>query len=288
MKNKIISICTSIILTINAYGAMEISINEVSKKIEKISLEDQIVLKTFFRKLLCPFAYTLFGDKPISTECFELNKENPDILARPSSEGYKIWKKHAHLFPSNNFLFLFYEDVEDNYCEITLINKQAVQEIFEQHRTKFIDVLGRKMNAEKLLDLLIQKQSLWNTPLRHRDDLIGILLGFGKTNAELFQKRSEILGRVDVIKKKRTEPSPGYNSIDQELEALNTTFQVSNSGRKASLNYISLPGFAKDCNHPETQALMHKYKAQRKYITQCYSNGNILETTLQQLLYRDR
>ena len=125
---------------------------------------------------------------------------------------------------------------------------------------------------------------MWETPLRHRDDLIGILLGFGKINAELFQKRNEILGKREAIKKKRTEPSPGFSSIDQELDALNTTLGASPSKRRSSLNYISLPSFAMDQHHPETRALMQKYRLQRNYITQCYSKGNVLETTLQRLL----
>lgn len=272
MKNIIISICAWMVYVIHAHASLE-----------QISPNDQVVLTEFFRKLLCPFAYTLFGDKPVSTECFEINKESPDILRRPSYEGYRTWKKYVHLFPSKNYLFLFYEDIEDNYCEITLVNKQAVREAFEQNREKFIDVLGPKMDAEKLLDMIVQKKSLWKTPFRYREDLIGILLGFGKINAELFQKRNEILGKGPVIKKKRTEPSPGYASIDEELEALNTTLRVSNFTGKASLKYINLPGFVKDCNHPETQALIRKYKAQRKNITKRYSKGNILEVTLQQL-----
>jgi hypothetical protein len=258
---------------------------EVEEKIQNISSEDRKTLEDFFRNLLFlqGFAYTLFGDKPISVECFDLNNAEKPELFRTSSCGYKTWEKYVHLFPQRSYVFLFYEDADKDLCEITLINKKAFRQIFDAHQEKFAKFFGSEINSDKLLDLLVQKRSLWNTLMKDRDDLIGILLGYGKINAELFQKRSEILRRKKGIKKKRVEPSPGYHSIDEEHKVLDASLQSFSQEGRFSLHYMHLPGFAADYNRADTVQLKKKYIEQRKWITQRYSQGKVLEITLQQL-----
>ena len=57
--------------------------NQTEEKIQSISSEERKILKEFFKKLLFThgFAYTLFGDKPISVDWFDLdNPKNPQHL----------------------------------------------------------------------------------------------------------------------------------------------------------------------------------------------------------------
>lgn len=253
--------------------------------IEKIPAYDRRILDDFFRNLLFhyEFAYTLFGDKPISTETFDYDdNEKPDLF-RSSSIGYKTWQKYVHLFSMSNYIFLFYEDSINKVHEITLINKKAFKDIVNQNHAKFASCFSSSITADKLLDLLIERQSLWNTPMQHRDDLIGILLGFGVCNADLFQKRKELTMSNTGIRKKRTKPSPGYPSPETELEAIECSLQPFSNEGKIPLTYMRLPGFKADPKNPETKKLKQKYAAQRKMITQHYMKGDVLRLTCEKL-----
>ena len=259
--------------------------SHLSASIQSISREDVKVLEFFFQNLLFQrgFAYTLFGNKPMSTEYYDREDPNKPQLLLSSAEGYKMWEKYAHLFPSREHIFLFYEDIQENIYEITLINKRAFHQVVAENEEKFAAFFGPEINSEKLLNLLIQKRSLWNTPMKDRDDLIGILLGFGRHNAELFQKRSEIESCRMRLTKYRTTPSLGYHSVEEELEALNAALQSFCGEGRITLNYARLPGFAADLNHDETRQLKKNYAQQRKLITRRYSRRNALEITLEQL-----
>lgn len=260
--------------------------SEVIERIQTIPLKDRERIEKLFRDHLFfyEFAYTLFGDKPVSSGCFDRKHEETPELFCIQPDGYLAWEKYAHLFPSKNYLFLFFEDMEADCYELTLINKQAFRRIVDKHREKFADVFGPDIHPEKLLNLLVQKRSLWNTPMRGRPDLIGILLGYGKTNAELFQKRSEILMSNPGIKKRRTQPSQSFDSIDEELNFLNASLKSFSNEGKVSLYFMHLPGFVACHQHEETVQLKQKYIQQRKYITQHYARRKVLETTLEQLM----
>jgi hypothetical protein len=255
---------------------------EAEKVYANISIEDREVLEHFFRNLLFyqGFAYTLFGDKPISIEVFDLDNPKKPSLFRYSCQGCKTWEKYVPFLPKNNFIFLFCEYPEHDFCEISLINKRAFYQVVKEHQKEFRSFLGTN-DAEEVLQLLIQKQSLWNTPLKNRDDLIGLLLGYGKNNPQLFQKRREIRGIE--LKKKRTTPSPGYASVEEELKALNASLKSFSSEEKFTLNYLRLPGFVVDQSLPETNLLKKKYIKQRKFITEQYAKKNLLEVTLKRL-----
>lgn len=258
---------------------------EMKEKILSIPPEELQVLEKFFHNLLFEreFAYTLFGDKPISSEYYDREDPSKPELFLNSAEGYKMCEKYAHLFLEQGHIFLFYEDHKENIYEITLINKKAFHQVVTEQKDKFAAFFGPEINSEKLLNLLIRKKSLWNTSLKDREDLIGILLGFGKHNAELFQKRNEIESYKLRLVRDRTEPSPGYHAINEELVALNATLQsFSNEGR-VTLNYMRLPGFTADPNHSETKQLKKKYSKQRKMISHLYSRRNALKITLDRL-----
>lgn len=272
-------------------SAFNTNLNALERKItaemimQEISPDDLSILEKFFRELLFfrELGYTLFGDKPISTEYFDLeNPHKPDLYSI-SSVGYLTWEKYAPLFPQKNYLFLFYVDQDKEICELTLINKKAFHQIVNENSAKFTAFFGPQITSEKLLNLLIQKRSLWNTPMKDRDDLIGILLGYGKTNSELFQKRSEIWGKKLKLSKNRTKPSSGYLSVAEEQKALSDRLRpFSNEGR-ITLNYMRLPAFVADGNHQESIKLKKKYTEQRKNITQRYSHKNVLKVTFERL-----
>lgn len=250
--------------------------------LDQIVEEDRIILETFFRDLLFSngFAFTLFGDKPISINEYDIDKSK---LFSNSSVGYETWNKYSSLLPNSNYLFVFHENKISCLFEITLINKSAVQKVVIQNKDKFLDFFGPEVSSDKLISLIIDNGSLWNTPLKDRDDLIGILLGYGRKNAELFQKRSELGLRKAGIKKSRTKPSPGYRSVKEELKAITRTLRPFDQSERSALFLMRLPGFVADSYSDETIDLKRKYTEQRKQITEVFSKGRVLEIVLEQL-----
>jgi hypothetical protein len=250
-----------------------------------IPSEDLEVLEEFFRDLLFlqGFAYTLFGDKPVSIENYDRdNPQKPDVFAT-SCKGYTAWKKYAHLFPQEHYIFVFHEPADKDTYEMTLINKKAFLQMVDKHKKKFSALLGPTITAEKLLSQLIQNGCLENTAIKNREDLIGILLGYGENNASLFQRRSEITGRISSIKRKDTTPTPGYCSTEDELKSLNARLRPFSNEQRKLLRYMHLPSFVADPNHQETIQLKKKYTQQRKQITQHFSHKNVLEMVFEQL-----
>jgi hypothetical protein len=250
-----------------------------------IPSEDLEVLKEFFRDLLFlqGFAYTLFGDKPVSIENYDRdNPQKPDVFAT-SCKGYTAWKKYAHLFPQEHYIFVFHEPTGKETYEMTLINKKAFLHMVDEHKNKFLALLGPAITAEKLLSQLIQNGCFENTAIKNREDLIGILLGYGENNASLFQRRSEIAGRIASLKKKDTTPTAGYCSTEDELKALNAHLRPFSNEQRKLLRYMHLPSFVADPNHQETMQLKKKYMQQRKQITQHFSHKDVLEVVFERL-----
>ncbi|MBS0653581.1 MAG: hypothetical protein JSR39_08695 [Verrucomicrobia bacterium] len=268
-------------ISINS-GNVEGQSGHINHDVFSIAEEDRAVLEAFFRDLLFSegFAFTLFGDKPISVN--EYDTDNSELFSK-SSAGYRTWSKYAPVLPESNYLFLFYENQMKGFFEITLINKRAVRKVFALNKDKFFNVFGSKISSDELISLIVEKGSLWNTAVKEREDIIGILLGYGRINAELFQKRSELGLRKGGIKKSRTKPSPGYRSTAEELKAISRMLRPFDPGKRNSLSFMSLPGFVADLSSNETILLKQKYTDQRKQITQKFAKGDILETVLEQL-----
>jgi hypothetical protein len=270
----------------------------VREKMLSIPAEELEQLKALFNYLFLQhgFAYTLFGDKPMSYDIILCESEG---LFQASKHQFSLWKKFADLFPSKNYFFLFCgsDQERNNKFEITLINKKAFNEVFENNRKKFIEVFGKNITAEKLLNLMIEKKSPWNTPMKDRDDLMGMLFGYGKVNAELYYRREELEKIQGVYKKNikslqmvmkniKTAPSSEYASVEEELHDIEERLSVCHRDN-AQLKVMALPRFAADHAHPETVVLINKYKKQRMNIIRQYSHRCVLEATLEKLCSDD-
>ena len=275
-----------LIVTLLFFSRLPLNAQSIQERLHSISASDQKDITALFRYLLfrSGFAYTCFGDKAISYDCFDLLEE-VDRLDHQSPFALNAWKKYAHLFPSQNFLFLFHENLEEQLAEITLINKRAFKEVFDVHHAAFVSLFGSDVTAEKLLNLLIKRGSMWNTPMRDHEDLIGILLGYGEINARLYQRRAEIIGRkmsVQRLQKVRLLPSEGFQTLDEELAHLKS--HLENVPDENPFVYaIRLPSFVADKKHPQTVEILNKYREQRNSFSKKYEKGNILEITLKQL-----
>lgn len=212
------------------------------------------------------FAYTLFGDKPLSLGAFALVEPvsviNPLFLHfnSISLKRWETWKKYAKYFPMRNYL-LFEQDGGDNRKFIFFINKLAFVSCVKNHQAIFDKELGKKVEGEQLLlDFAEGKTPLWKNQL-----LLGILLGYGECNARLFAERAKI-----------EELSLLFGDISShKYHKINESLGLFKEGQIV---------FAADLNHPETMALKQKYRKLTKEIAEKYALRNFLKVTLQKLI----
>lgn len=178
--------------------------NKPKELLQNISEEDKEKLSNFFALLLkehsC-FAYTLFGDKPISVADFSLR---PYIYStyQPSSyevfrEGIQIWERYASQFTSKQFVIK--PEIENlKHASIYLINKPAVIKTVNTHLAVFQHHLGKEVDAETLVEQLCCQSCNLLKSLGGSTELYGILLGFGPENANDFVRRTDLCHLVSA------------------------------------------------------------------------------------------
>jgi len=260
-----------------------------------LSPEEYYSLEYLFRWLVLKdhFAFSIFGDKPLSvsdfytfdnSKCFHSHDlGNHNLYLR---NGCKIWEKYKNCFPMKNHLILVEPEVDCN-VGITVVNKKYFLNMFNKHREEFRKILGQDVTGEKLLSHLEAGNNLVEEVLHSNRYLLGILLGFGSKNAQLYQREEELhelqqnfWHKVAIYRTafERTDPA-----IEQELEEIEKKFQVFEDPVKTRFLFSQLPLFGADLDDPETKELKKKYLRQRKEITKIYGNGKFLETTLHKL-----
>ncbi len=262
------------------------------KKIHEIPSSDRWAIESFFRIFLLKDAgaYTLFWDKPVTFDSYF--DSSPDEMTSSSHryclenkqmrEGWETWEKHQHLFPSNRFL-LKARRLDNEKVEIILINKPNFIKMINKNLSAFQAVIGEKISASELL----KRYERGNLPLfdllKRHHGLLGILLGFGKRNAWLFQNRDRILDNFQQFTLKINPlPSPGFKTLEEERSYYQNTLTgaFTEDNCRKCYKFLYLPGFVVDPDSPETQELREKYVRQREQIHDIYSHGDFLETTL--------
>ena len=266
--------------------------------LKNIPLEDQLELKILFCDGIFrhQLGYTLFGNKPISIMGYFTDIPWGNILWGASkaqlSNCWKAWKKYKHLFPIKNYILMDEAQSSMGMRTITLINKKSFLKIIQEHLGFFKEKLGKDFTPEKFLDeLSMEGANLFD--LLHRDEtLYGILLGFGKNNAQLFVRNFELMKSLmsyeyfgDKISLNYPKPSIGFQSLQEESEFL--TKKLLSYPQPEDLNskvyFIRPVFFGGDKDDPETILLHKKYERMRRKLIKIYSNGNLLEVTLRQL-----
>lgn len=270
----------------------------VRSKVAAIPKEDREFLNRFFSSLVLrnEFGYALFADKPISLTGYFLKVPLGNaILGHYYTDEFidllAVWKKYASYFPSTNFILIDEPQSHPEMREFVLINKAAFIKKFEENISDFEAILGEGVTAQKLLARLEQPNANLKTILQNHEGLLGILLGYGRNNAFIFQQRDNIL-RDEWMEKPPlnlralTKPSPGYSSTEEEFKQLHATLQLCGEHCYSPLIMGSIH-FAADLSDRETQELMKKYTKQRGEISSVFTNGHLLEIVLAQLIHKD-
>jgi hypothetical protein len=285
---------------------------DLSEALELIPLEEQRDLEAFFRHLIVheSCGFTFFGEKPMSLGGFwELNDiifsqeildpigfilETCGLKNKQIQKGWKLWKKYRHLFPENNFLIFDSKfNFSNNYHLIICINKRTFSEIFNKNIELFQSILGKDLSSEKLILMFQKEKENFYAVLNDHHGLLGTLLGYGKENAFLFHRRSEIDDKfwtphIFSLKNRQKIPSENFPHISQEIFYLRKTlnFFPRNSQFLPNINSLGLclPGFIVNYNLEETLALEKRLYKECRHIIQQYNDNNFLEVTLSQYI----
>lgn len=254
---------------------------QVRKVLRTLSHDEKTVLKAFFQLLLfeSQFAYVLYGDKPAATIAYMEQYNSPHYggirysnLARANSilrEGWRIWEQRKDQLPLKNYLLHHHR--HKNRAFVHLINKRALKLAFNKNRIDFVARYGSMVTFEKVLSDFLNCERIHSY-----HELMGIILGYGRKNARLFQERENLEKRIITHSLTNQALIKKVDQISKQLKP----FDLSSS----RLHFMSLPQFAADSQSKQTQHLKKKYRKQRKEIAKELGKGDFLEMTLIKLM----
>lgn len=281
-------------------------------RLQAIPSKDRLEIERFFSYLLCEneFGYTLFGNKPISIAAVSAKPNLSETDRFMIEKGWNLWLKYRHLFPSNRFI-LKRDILGENQCvTISIINKSLVYKAIKNNLEIFQKYLGTSDVTAIFERICEGDRCIFDLATPHPQAVIGILLGYGVSNALNFQRESELFeglhrqspplasDKIDhdapnfqTFLKAYGKPKyrlrskvPSIVSFHREMKEI---FETRKSfGMSEYLDKFETPGFA--CwDSSETENLKDEYKHTRAVIRDAYKNGSFLETTLKQWMASD-
>lgn len=235
-------------------------------------------IRPFFEELLLEHggAYTLFGSKPItveplldcSDEAFQELQvylaEHPDLdsilVDRKLEEGWEEWKKLGQ--PSPNYILT--EVVFDGHKELVFANVKNAITVIRDNYDYFKSVLGQDFSPEELVQQLrIGKHDFWRKLLSDYVAM-GILFGYGRKNAFLFEKR---------VHEKKFDLGRASECSDPRMDA-----ECYLEGKP-----FRIPIFVM-LDEDESKHLVSRYKEERGQIKRRYLGRDFLQVTWQKLV----
>jgi hypothetical protein len=274
--------------------------------LNSLSREEKQQIKTFFHNIIArhELGYTLFGDKPMSI-CW------PDTLSPrfskldctfklyldgtvPLFKALTVWKKIKQKVQGNNYSLIVCE--ENKYPSFTiLINKKAFSEQFDKNKDLFKKYYSKGITADTIITNLESQHhysSIFKEPLFCNDVLLGIMLGFGRHSAELFQRRADLMSENvnPPFLHKIKLPSEGFFLVEDELQNITRRFQAKPKQFEWYTHAFPLflrvttVTFAFDPDDLEASRLIKKYKDQHAKLTDIFDRNNWLEVVLNKLL----
>lgn len=230
-------------------------------------------LEYFFRELIiCNSAgYTLLGNKPISFECFTRPQFEWDFSYLwhtffPSNlkkyNAWKTWQKYKHLFNGADILIWSESSPWIKNGELIVIaNRKQIERVIHENRDDFA-----------LLSCQDPK-TLFSRVVHSHEGLLGILLGYGKTNAMLFHEHNHGLLK------------PVFSDeISQLFKTKKAAINFTLGWPDVEMNEILMfPNFMANIDAEETKRLKADYLSTREKILSYYANKNFLEATIRLL-----
>lgn len=228
----------------------------LQNELSPLSIEEQGTLKEFFDHhfFFSDFAYTLFGSKPMS-----IGRLQPTQKAR---DGWASWKKIKMAFNSKEFVIREYALHGNDF--VLVANLNSIGQVYRQNQKLFDQIFDGKMTADALIDCIKEDGPLFQK-LMHNHLLVGLLLGYGIHNAELFSQNQ------NLPNEKKVALSPSSGKTHPIFYIFSKVMPVS---------------FACDPCTEETKELQSRYTKERKDIQKIAKKDPLFIQMLARL-YRD-
>jgi hypothetical protein len=282
---------------------------DVKKFLSSLSSDERFLLDFFFRCLIQDDAigYVLLGGKPMSfysyfkpkviidssrirpldrMELFFTGIDEDNVLFH---KGLETWKKYECLFCGKNIFFdVFEQDEELHFVQVSVFNKRIMEPLLDRYFHK-VGVLDRSIEDKNSLFNLLLCDQEFKERFYSREDLLGICLGYGEKNAELFQKMVNLLTSMGRVGFTLEKPSPErLKNLHNELAALEKVFTGGMNSRVSRRFFFNIGlGFRVNFADPETLFLKKKYAELHKKLTQTYESAAFLEKTLELICLAD-
>jgi len=261
--------------------------------LRQLSFEEKVDLEDFFYFLFARegFGYSLFGDKPLSF-CFvpsaSIHIATKDHFFKiciqgdhSYTRGVEAWKKIPQKDREPQHLLIVHEKNRVPFLAV-IINVHQLTGVFNNNRELFKQHWDQGITATAVIRQLMEDPNCLPKLFKNHL-LLGVLLGYGKHNAEMFQRRADLCSpffKTPLTGKRH--PSAPFQSLDKELYYLQKKLTATN--RKDPYLYpVSPVMFAMDLSHAETQTLRKKYDLLHKDLSRLMKQNNWLEIILEKL-----
>lgn len=281
---KVVLICTLLFISCLVFVVCErnryniVSLEElltIREKLKILSPQEKQDLAFFIGEAISfdQYPYTLVDYKPMSItnviieDTEDLLDSCREAFKRPSHQtsmrGYLVWEKYQSLFPRTKHILIDYSFLGKGRKEIALICPKLCKAVIQQHLDDFREILGKPCTSEEVLRILIYPDDGDFYTIIDNTRLVGILLGFGRNNACLYEQY-------------RGGPSRSVMSYSNSEQAPLQMFSNEWPWPGALLS----PDFGCDPTTRETQQLKKHYKKARSIVRWTYFLRNKLEVTL--------
>lgn len=234
-------------------------------------------------------AYTLFGTKPLSFVVFSRipDQEKQEFFSFSTHpilvnelnffENWNIWKRLESRFSMSRFLFFERKPppFSTGDSSVFLVNISTTASILQKHYERFKAVIGRDFDPlDSVFEIQDVGSKFWDIVLA-REDLLGILLGYGEANPTLFVQ-------VKEWEKQKSQIDSPKNRF---FSSLSTQTPGSNSFASFDVSF-PLPCFG--CYEKEESAsLIKKYENERKMIKALLYRKDFVQIAIDRLLSRE-
>ncbi len=251
----------------------------IREKLKVLSPQEKKDLAFFIDQVISfdQYPYTLVGYKPMSLSVVvvedteDLSASFRESFKRPrhqtSRRGYLVWEKYQSLFPRKKHILIDYSFLGRGRKEIALICPKLCKAIIQQHINDFREILGKPCKSEEVFGILTHPEHNDFYKIIDHTRLVGILLGFGRNNACLYEQYRGGASRY-VTSHQRSKQDP--------LQIFSNEWPWPGA--------LLSPDFACDPTTEETQDLKKHYKKGRKTVLWTYFLRNKLEVTLALLM----
>lgn len=247
----------------------------IRRKLKVLSPQEKQDLSFFIGQVTSfdQYPHTLIGYKPMSTtNVIVENSEDlldfcREALKKPrhqmSRRGYLVWEKYQSLFPRKKHLLIDYSFLGKGRKEIALICPEFCVATIQENLIDFRVILGKPCTSEEVFRILTNPEHEDFYTIIDHTRLVGILLGFGRNNAYLYEQHRGGASR-SVMWNRSSQQDP--------LQMFSNEWPW--PGAQLS------PDFSCDPTTEETQQLKKHYNKARKIVRWTYAFRNPLEVTL--------